>query len=287
MSITAESCVMPHQNLNSQIDIDQVLKKSREQALNDVKYLKEVDRINNFIKNVKNSKTSDIDFIDRVQSESVPFIDQLYDRSQILEDNMCQYSDSLRGITDNILSSVRIVDNGVNVSDLNGMVCVLKQGDLLIKYDSGCGDVGYLIKSGSRSNRYSEKYISNGENLNYKIICNENLALKTDWLFVADNFLSAIAIHHATGVKTVAIPLLNNVILNQLKAEYPDKRIMIFMGSKDVSGEVVPQGIYLTSTFHQGSSWAEYRDECLADADQKQGLATFTESLRQAMRSGM
>ena len=109
MSIIAETQIIPLPVLKPQINIDQILKESKEQALNDIKYLKEVDRIKNFINNVKNSKTSDLDFIDRVQSESVPFIDQLFDRSQVLEDNMCQYSDCLWGVPDEILPSTGFV----------------------------------------------------------------------------------------------------------------------------------------------------------------------------------
>lgn len=287
MNTIAESHVIPQPTLKPQIDIDQILKESKEQALSDIKYLKEVDRIKNFLSNVKNTKTSDIDFIDNANAESVPFIDQLFDCSQVLEDNMCQFSDCLWGISDDILSSVRVIDGSANVSDYSGLVYVLKQGDLLVRYDSGVGAVGYLTKSGSRSKRYSEKYISTCENINYKIIGIDNLSLNKDWLFVADNFLSAIAIHHATGVMTIAIPFLDHGLLMQLKDQYSEKRIMIFGDSKDVAGEIESQGVCFTPSLNKCDGWAALREECFSKSDHKQGLAMFKEHLRQAMRSAM
>ena len=155
-----------------------------------------------------------------------------------------------------------------------------------MRYDSGNGAVGYLTKSGSRSARYCEKYISNGENLNYKIIGKDHLSLNKDWLFIAVNFLSAIAIHHATGVMTIAIPILNQSLLMQLRDEYPEKRIMVYVDTQDAL-EGMPQGIYFAVMLNQSNGWAAFREHCLMNNDQMQGLATFKERLRQAMRSAM
>ena len=85
---------------------------------------------------------------------------------------------------------------------------------------------------------------------------------------------------------TIAIPILNQSLLMQLRDEYPEKRIMVYVDTQDAL-EGMPQGIYFAVMLNQSNGWAAFREHCLMNNDQMQGLATFKERLRQAMRSAM
>lgn len=288
MNLIFESNVTSIENVQPDIDVEQVLKKSKEEALSEPSFLKELDRIKCFISNVKNSKPTDLDFVDQIQAESVPFIQELFTHSQILEDTMCQYAECFVGVSDQVLSSIRVVDRQVNVPDSEGLVHVLKQGDLLISYVSGGGLAGYMVKSANYSQRYIEKYISVSDSLNYFLIGPDKTSSSSDWLFITSNFLSSLAIHAATDVMTVAVPSLDQGLLSRLADKYPDKKIMVFMdGAQNATFDV--ERIYFASKPLDvvEETWIAKRDSCIATLGETQGLAKFKEHLRQAMRSAL
>lgn len=287
MTTAIEHQVFSPASAQPEIDLDEVLKKSKKEALSDIKFIKEVERITKFLNNIKSSKTSDPDFIEKMEGDTNPFLENLFDRSQILEDRMCEYSECFFGLSDVLLPSVRIIDDSVNVPDHEGKVHTLQRGDLIIKYQSGEGEAGYIIKSGAYSNRYKEKYLSYSTELNYQLIGQDNCTLNTDWLFLSDNFLSALAIYAATGVTTIAIPAFDQCILGEIKDTYPNKKIMWF----SESGQDIPiavKGVSIAFPLERkGNSWSECRDLMNKMGDGEQGIKYFKDCLRTSMKHAL
>lgn len=283
-----ESNMTRTENVQPDIDVEQVLKKSKEEALSEPSFLKELDRIKCFISNVKNTKPTNLDFIDQIQAESVPFIQEIFNYSQILEDTMCQYAECFFGVSGQVLSSIRVVDRQVNVPDIEGLVHVLKQGDLLISYVSGDGVAGYVVKSANYSQRYLEKYISISDSLNYFLIGPDKTSTSSDWLFITSNFLSSLAIYAATEVMTVAVPSLDQGLLCRIADKYPNKKIMVFMDDLQNANVDVERIYFAFKPIDVvEETWVAKRDSCIATFGEKQGLAKFKEHLRQAMRSAL
>ncbi|BBL22172.1 hypothetical protein [Acinetobacter radioresistens] len=279
--------VIPIPPYKEPVDLDEVLKQSKKDALSDPKYLNEIDRIHSFLSNIKKTNPNDVDFIEKIQGESVPFLDQLYSNLQVLEDNMCQYPECLMGISDDLLESVRIVDSLVNVSDSVGRVHTLKQGDLIIRYDSGKAGYGYIVKNGSRSSRYEEQHLSSTSDLNYKVIGDNHSTLNNDWLFISDNFISALAIHHATGVMTIAIPRLDSALIEEVLSKYTSKKAMLFIEASDQVADTIAAIKVAYPISRKGQSWAECRDMCLKDFEEKQAMEEFKKLLRHSMKNAL
>ena len=282
-----EPVVVPIPAVYTPTDLDEVLKQSKKEALSDPKHLQEIERIQSFLSNIKKTNPSDVDFIDKMQGEAIPFIDKFYNNLQILEDNMCQYPECFMGIADNLLESVRIVDSNVNVPDSEGVVHTLKQGDLIIRYDSGKAGHGYLVKNGSRSDRYNEKYLGSTPELNFKTIGEDHGARNNDWLFVCDNFLSALAIHHATGVMTIAIPKPDSVLVDEVLSKYPNKKTMFFIKSTNAVIDSIGGIAVAYPVGRDGQTWAECRDICFKDKEVKQAIDEFRNHLRHSMRNAL
>lgn len=279
--------VIPLPSVQPEIDLDEVLKKSKKEALSDQKYIEEVERISKFLNNIKSLKPDDEDYIDRMQGQNNLFLDRLFENSQILEDSMCQYPECFSGVQDELLQSIRIIDNDLNVQDHDGHVHVLKRGDLIIEYDSGKGDKGYIIKSGIHSNRYKEKYLSSTSRPNYKIIGVGNSILNTDWIFLCDNFLSSLAIYNCTGIMTLAIPSLDQLLIDEINKEYPNKKLMLFSDSRQQI-LIVPQGLSIAIPIERKEeSWSECRDNLFKKHDLKQGMIEFKNMLRTTMKHAL
>lgn len=68
MNTSIDHQVIPLPSIQPEIDLDEVLKKSKKEALSDKKYIQEVERISNFLNNIKSSKPSDVDYIDKMQA---------------------------------------------------------------------------------------------------------------------------------------------------------------------------------------------------------------------------
>lgn len=282
-----EPVVVPIPAVHAPIDLDEVLKQSKKEALSDPKHLQEIERIQSFLSNIKKTNPSDVDFIDQMQGEAIPFLDKFYSNLQILEDNMCQYPECFMGIADNLLESVRIVDSNVNVPDSEGVVHTLKQGDLIIRYDSGKAGHGYLVKNGSRSDRYNEKYLGSTPKLNFKTIGEDQGARNNDWLFVCDNFLSALAIHHGTGVMTIAIPKPDRLLVKEVLTKYPNKKAMFFIESTNAAIDSIGGVTVAYPVDRDGQTWAECRDICFKDKEVKQASDEFRNRLRHSMKNAL
>ena len=222
-----------------------------------------------------------------MQGEATPFLDQFYNNLQILEDNMCQYPECFMGISDDLLQSVRIVDSSVNVPDCDGVVHTLKQGDLIIRYDSGKAGYGYIVKNGSHSSRYKEKFIGSTADLNFKSIGVDQVARKTDWLFICDNFLSALAIQNATGVMTIAIPKVDSVLLEEVMSQFPSKNTILFIESTDAPNDAITGLTVAYPINRNGQSWAECRDKSEKDKGLNKASEEFKNCLRQSMKTAL
>ena len=287
MNTSIDYQVIPLPPIQPEIDLDEVLKKSKKDALSDKKYIQEVERISNFLNNIKSSKPADVDYIDKMQGQNNPFLDSLFENSQILEDNMCQYPECFSGVSGELLQSIRIIDGDVNVPDSEGQVHVLKRGDLIIRYESGKGNKGYIVKSGIRSNRYKEKYLSSSRELNYQLIGLDNRSLNADWLFLCDNLISSIAIHDATGVMTVAIPVFEKSLVDEIQKEFSNIILMWFSDSNhqiDKSNQEVSIALPIG---RKGQSWSECRDILNTEHDLKQSIIEFKSMLRTSMKHAL
>lgn len=287
MNTSIDHQVIPLPSVQPEIDLDEVLKKSKKEALSDKKYIQEVERISNFLNNIKSSKPSDVDYIDKMQGQNNPFLDSLFENSQILEDNMCQYPECFSGVSGELLQSIRIIDSAVNVPDSEGHAHVLKRGDLIIRYDSGKGNKGYVVKSGMRSSRYKEKYLSSSSELNYQVVGPDNRSLNTDWLFLCDNLISSIAIHDATGVMTVAIPVFDKLLIDEIQKEYSNKKLMWFSDSNHQIDKSNQEVSIALPVGRKGQSWAECRDILNTEHNLKQSIIEFKSMLRTSMKHAL
>lgn len=282
-----EPVVIPIPPVQEPVDLDEVLKQSKKDALSDPKYLQEIDRIQSFLSKIKKTNPTDVDFIEQRQGEATTFLDQFYNNLQILEDNMCQYPECFMGVSDDLLQSVRIVDSSVNVPDCDGVVHTLKQGDLIIRYDSGKAGYGYIVKNGSHSSRYKEKFIGSTPDLNFKSLGVDQAARNTDWLFICDNFLSAIAIQHATGVMTIAVPKVDRTLLEEVMHQFPSKKTILFIESTDTPIDAISSLSVAYPINRNGQSWAECRDKCAKNKELNKASEEFKSCLRQSMKTAL
>lgn len=271
----------------SNSELDEILKKSKTEALSEERYLNEVDRINKFISNIKKNNFNKEDFIEKAKDQKYVHIDTYFGGLKILEYNLCSYYASFSGIPSKMLPLVRVVESNVNVADDKGNVHILKGGDILIRYSSGKGAYGYLHKSGLHSDRYKEKYISLYDNQNYFLFGQSQQQVTTNWIIISDNFLSGLAIYSATDISTISISNPFDLsVLKEIMGCYPDKKILYFVDGVGKKNDEELGGItYVYSPERIESCWAESRDTLQKNLDHNKTKETFKELLREAIRN--
>lgn len=283
MIYTVDSLLIKSEKQHIPTDIDEILKESRKQALSEEKYLNEVKRIQKFISNLNKNNPNDEGFIDGVAGEPVTDLSVIFNHSQTLENTLCQYPDCFKDISDDLLSCMRVLDSSFNVTDNEGSINYLKQGDIIISYDSGCNEKNYILKSSGFSNRYIENNFGKSKDLNYKIISDSKITDNSKWLFIVDNFVSALAIYQTTGIFTIAIASVSACVLSELELKYPNKKKVIFSDYLSLLNSEESKLAKLVG-ISKGEGWACKRDNIFKEYGSEIGLIKFKDYLRAEMK---
>ncbi|AMW80531.1 hypothetical protein AMD27_16575 (plasmid) [Acinetobacter sp. TGL-Y2] len=287
-----------------EVSVEEIIIKSKKEALSDEKFINEQLRVQAFIEKGKIKKLSTVSQLGvsvdqqkevnnkQIETASLKIekfndLEDLYESLPIATRDSCvglqkYFSPEIRGFKE-----LRTVDRPVSVNNLEGLKFELEKGQYIASYkDSNYSNLPtFALITQNQLGGFNEQSISNKNAVNFKVF-NELSKDSEKWIFIAADFFSALEINKSTGFKAIAVTNLNGieVILDEIIRGNPDTNIVICRNENITHRmkyrELIMQDLKY-SVFHafleqENSNWGGYSLTVQQDI--------FKQSLREAIK---
>lgn len=287
-----------------EMSVEEVIIKSKKEALGDEKFINEQKRVQAFIEKGKNKKLSSdgqlggsVGEQEKINNEQMAIdslmIEQCNDLEDLFESLPIATKDASVSLQKHFppeirgFEELRIVDRPVSVNSLDGVKFEFEKAQYIASYkDSKFNNSPtFALITQKELGGFDEKIIPNNNAVNFKVF--DDLSKNSEkWIFIAADFFSALEINKATGFKTMAVTNLNGieVILDEVIRGNSGTKIVICRNENIAHrlrhSELITQDLKY-SIFHafleqKNTNWGQYALTVQPD--------TFKQSLREAIK---